>query len=150
MPVMNDGDIVRGLGFVTLYAAYMEEAIDECSQVLLQRDPKAPNRIDRWPISERVKYMQERLAAHAPLPEELAALPTFLDHIGVLLARRNEVVHGRIYGGMQGDQDELRPGRPGGSAKPITPEELYDLANALFETLGTLNHASMFAIHRMP
>lgn len=33
MPINDDGDIVRGLGFVTLYAAYMEEAIDQCRQV---------------------------------------------------------------------------------------------------------------------
>lgn len=53
-------------------------------------------------------------------------------------------------GDMQGNKDELRPSRPGGSAKPITSSELYDLANTMFKTLATLNHASMFAPHRLP
>lgn len=150
MPMNDDGDIVRGLGFMTLYAAYMEEAVDACRQVLMQRDPEPPKRIERWPISERVKYVQERLVTHAPLPYELAHLPGLLDYVGELLEQRNEVIHGRIYGGMQGDKDELRPGRPGGSAKPIVSGELYHLANTMFQTLGPLNHASLFALPRLP
>jgi hypothetical protein len=66
-----------------------------------------------------------------------------------LLERRNEVIHGRIYGSLQGEQDELRPSRPTGSARPITSAELYDLANEMFATLGALNHASTFAIPRL-
>lgn len=150
MPLNDDGDIVRGLGFVTIYAAYMEEAVDECRQVLMRRDSEPPKRIERWPIGERVKYVRDRLATHAPLPDELAGLPHLLDYIDELLERRNEVIHRRIYGGMQGEKDELRPGRPGGSAKPIASDELYALANSLFETLGPLNHASMFALRRLP
>jgi hypothetical protein len=34
--IQNDGDIVRGLGFVTLYAAYLEEQIDN---LLIMLDP---------------------------------------------------------------------------------------------------------------
>ena len=33
MTIKDDGDIARGLAFVTLYAAYMEEAIEECAFV---------------------------------------------------------------------------------------------------------------------
>lgn len=150
MPMTNDGDIVRGLGYTTLYAAYMEEAIDECRLVLMRRDPAPPKGIEKWPISRRVDYVQERLAQVAPLPQELAGLPRHLDDIRDLLERRNEVIHGRIYGSLQGEKDELRPGRPTGSARPITSAELYDLANEIFATLGALNHASMFAIPRLP
>jgi hypothetical protein len=150
MPMTNDGDIVRGLGYTTLYAAYMEEAIDECRLVLMKRDPAPPKGIEKWPISRRVDYVQERLAQVAPLPQELAGLPRHLDDIRDLLERRNEVIHGRIYGSLQGEKDELRPGRPTGSARPITSAELYDLANEIFATLGALNHASMFAIPRLP
>jgi hypothetical protein len=34
--IENDGDIVRGLGFVTLYSAYLEEQIDN---LLIQLSP---------------------------------------------------------------------------------------------------------------
>jgi hypothetical protein len=150
MPIANDGDIVRGLGYTTLYAAYMEEAVDGCRIALMERDPAPPNGIEKWPISRRIDYVQERLAKFAPLPQELTRLPSHLDYIRDLLERRNEVIHGRIYGSLQGEKDELRPGRPTGSARPITSAELYDLANEIFATLGALNHASMFAIPRLP
>ena len=150
MPMTNDGDIVRGLGYTTLYAAYMEEAVDECRIVLMRRDPAPPEGIEKWSISRRVEYVQERLTQFAPLPQELAGLPSHLDYIQDLLERRNEVIHGRIYGSLQGEKDVLRPGRPTGSARPITSAELYDLANEMFSTLGALNHASKFAIPRLP
>jgi len=150
MVMTNDGDIVKGLGYTTLYAAYMEEAVDECRIVLMRRDPAPPKGIEKWPISKRVEYVQKRLTQFAPLPQELAGLPNHLDYIRDLLERRNDVIHGRIYGNLQGEKDELRPGRPTGSARPITPAELYDLANEMFATLGALNHASTFAIPRLP
>jgi hypothetical protein len=150
MPIANDGDIVRGLGFTTLYAAYMEEAIDECCCSLMKRDPAPPKGIEKWPISRRVAYLHARLAQFLPLPQELAGLTSYLDYVSELLELRNEVIHGRIYGSLQGEKDELRPGRPTGSARPITSAELYDLANAMFATLGALNHASMYAIKRLP
>lgn len=149
MPVVNDGDIVRGLGFTTLYAAYMEEAIDECRIALMMRDPEPPKGIEKWPISRRVAYVQDCLSKFLPLPQELSGLPSLLDYVSDLLERRNEVIHGRIYGSLQGEKDELRPGRPSGSARPITSAELYVLANEMFATLGTLNHASMYAIPRL-
>ena len=55
MPIANDGDIVRGLGDTTLYAAYMEEAIDECRVALMKRDPVPPKGIEKWGISKRVE-----------------------------------------------------------------------------------------------
>jgi len=150
MPIFDDGDIVRGLGLITLYAAYMEEAIDECRIVLMKRDPAPIKKIEKRPISRRIAYVHERLAQFVPLPQHLAGLPNHLAYVSTLLERRNEVIHGRIYGNLQGDKDELRPGRPTGSARPITSAELYELANEMFATLGALNHASMFAIQKLP
>ena len=46
MALVDDGDVIRGLGFVTLYAAYLEEAVDECVDVLLAADPEP-----RWAAS---------------------------------------------------------------------------------------------------
>ncbi len=150
MPIINDGDIVRGLGFTTLYAAYMEEAIDECRITLMKRDPDPPKGIQKWPISRRITYVKARLALFLPLPQELAGLTSHLDYVSDLLERRNEVIHGRIYGSLQGEKDELRPARLSGSARPIASAELYDLANEMFATLSALNYASKYAIQRLP
>ena len=150
MALKDDGNIVQGLGFVTLYAAYMEEAVEAGRAVLTALDPEPPKAIERWPISNQIKYMKDRLSAHAPLPEDLSQYPTLLDHVSELLKQRNEVVHGRIYAGMQGEDDELRPSRSGGSTKAIASTELYQLADSLFAVLNPLNHASVFALRRLP
>jgi len=94
--------------------------------------------------------VKARLALFLPLPQELAGLPSHLDYVSDLLERRNEVIHGRIYGSLQGEKDELRPARPSGSARPIASAELYDLANEMFATLAALNYASKYAIQRLP
>lgn len=149
MAIDDDGDIVRGLGYVTLYAAYMEEAVDACRQIVMSADPASPKGIERSPISDRVRYVRRRLGEAGTLPEELAELPEVLDFVLQCLEARNEVVHGRIYGGLQGEADTLRPGRPTGTARPIESAELYALANDMFGTLRPLIHASTFALPRM-
>lgn len=149
MPLTDDGDIVRGLGYVTLYAAYIEEAIDECVKVSVAHDPAPPKNIDRFKISQRMAYVRDRLLTADSLPNELRHFPSLLDQIGNLLEHRNEVVHGRIYGALQGAGDELRPGRPSGVVRSISSDELYALANAMFGVLAPLNHASWFSMSRL-
>ena len=39
MQLRNDGDPVKALGYLVLYAAYVEEAIDECIDVFRQYNP---------------------------------------------------------------------------------------------------------------
>ena len=63
VPLADDGDIVRGLGFVALYSGYLEEAVDECIAVLQAVDPEANHRIGRQPISEKIRYCKRRLDA---------------------------------------------------------------------------------------
>lgn len=147
MPLNDDGDVIRGLGFVALYAAYMEEAVDECVEVLLRTDPTPDERIRRRPTSVKVEYCRAKLQALAPLSLELARFPDVLDFVAQLLERRNEAIHGRIYG-QYGAPDQLRSGRVGVPDREITSAELYDLANELFEVLTPLMHASTFALAR--
>lgn len=149
MAISDDGDIVRGLGYVTLYAAYMEEAIEECSDLIVRWRGTTPNGYAHWPISRKVDYLKDFFSGASPLPDELKIYPRFMDYIRILLKRRNEVIHGRIYGSLQGDKSELRPGRPTGSQREISSSELYTLANRLFSTLQGLNRASMFSLPRL-
>jgi hypothetical protein len=124
----NDGDVIRGLGFVTLYAAYLEEAIDQCVELLLSTGPNPDNRILRRQASEKLRYCKRRLDELAPLPDELLRFPEVLIGVRELLERRHEYVHGRIYA-QYGAEDQLRSGRRGVPDRPITSAELYDLAN---------------------
>jgi hypothetical protein len=146
--LVDDDDVIRGLGFVTLYAAYVEEAVDECVEVLLAADPDHGDRIHRQPTSEKLKYCRRRLNELSPVPDELRHFPEVLDCIRELLERRHEVVHGHIYA-EYGAPDQLRSGRRGVPDRPITSAELYELANEMHEVRNPLLHASMFALPRL-
>src|ERR1700693_59967 len=115
----NDGDVIRGLGFLTLYAAYLEEAVDECVDLLLLTGPNPDDRIHRRPASEKLRYCKRRLDELAPLSEELVRFPDVLSGVRELLERRHEYVHGRIYA-QYGAEDQLRSGRRGVPDRPIT------------------------------
>lgn len=148
MKLQNDGDIVHGLGFVALYAAYMEEAIDECLELFKQNDTSHPKNIDKQPTSKKIEYIESRVAVQGDLPQELASFPHLMSHCKDLLLHRNEVIHGRIYGKKEGVNDELRPGRKDRIRREVNSQELYDLAQNLFDTLNPLNHAYCFSLVR--
>ena len=95
MPLQNDGDVVRGLGFVALYAAYLEEQIDNLLFLLQSVEP-FPESEQRWPTSRKIEKAK-RLVGGLVF-EYRDALLADLDASRQLLEWRNEVIHGRIYG----------------------------------------------------
>ena len=149
MPLVDDGDIIRALGFVTLNAAYLEEAIEACVDLLAVQDLAPPRRIERLPISEQTAYMKRRLAAYGVLPDELAHMPASLDAIDGLFRERNDFIHGRIYGNLEGLPDRLLRGRGRAPDREITSAELISLANDFIAFIPGLNAASMFALPRV-
>lgn len=149
MILKSDGHIVHGLGYVALYAAYMEEAIEECVELFKHKDDKAPKSLDQWPISKKLGYIHERIVLLGKLPPELATFPNLISYCDDLLKRRNEVIHGRIYGKYQGENDELRPSRKTGLLREINADELYELAQQLFDMLTPLNTASFYSLRRV-
>lgn len=123
----NDGDIIRRLGFVTLYSAYLEEMIDDFLS-LLKENGHCDNYDHRWPISHKIHKAVSALR-DGRLGDQ-ATLVSILESASALFENRNEVVHGRIYADI-GDKCILCPGRPDREKRPIDPSELYDLANKL-------------------
>lgn len=148
MPLNDDGDLIRGLGFVTLYAAYLEEAVDECLQCLLPKNHVQYGRVLRRPTSGKVDYISNRMKDLGPLPQELVNFPQMLNAVSALLERRNVVVHGRVYA-IPGVGDIRKPSRGGMSEEVATSAELYTLANRLFAACNPLQHASMSALPRL-
>jgi hypothetical protein len=150
MTITDDGDIVRGLGFVTLYAAYMEEALEECAGILKEKNSFPPREVSKGPISKLIADLESSTSRHQPLPPDLSYFPGLLVHIRTLVERRNEVIHGRIYAGLGGREAELRPSRPNRQIRQIDSHELYDLANSFFATLDALHSAYKFSLNRLP
>ena len=132
MPLVDDGDIVRGLGFVTIYAAWVEEDVDDLLR-LMNDIEQFDEKKQRWQISRKLKHAAElvrKLNSNA-----LRGLPEALEGAIDLFERRNEFVHGRIYAGHN-RIDYLKGGRPNTPTKPITSSELYCLANEIWSYRG--------------
>ena len=149
MPIIDDGDLIRGLGFVALYAAYLEEGIDEVLEILLAADPVGDQRILRRSTSQKMEYIRKRVRDIEPLPSELMRFTVTLDGVTELLEQRHQMIHGRVYA-IPGEGDIRKPARRGMQDQPATSAELYALANDIFEAIGPLRHASMFSLpHRL-
>ncbi len=143
MPVANDGDIVRGLGFVTMYAAWLEEDVDDILRFTSPVEPFGENK-QRWPISRKLKHAAK--VVRKLKSSELDGLPEALEGAVDLFERRNAFVHGRIYAGHE-RVDYVNGGRPNSPTKEITSAELYSLANELWDYRGHFIGPQLF---RMP
>ncbi len=140
----DDGDIVRGLGFVSMYSAWIEEDVDDLLRYMNPVESFA-DRIQHRPISRKLKRAAEivrRLNS-----EELANLPEALEAGVELFERRNEVIHGRIYAGRD-SVDYLQAGRPNIPTRPISSAELYQLANDFWDYRGNLTGPPLFRLPR--
>ncbi len=140
----RDDDIVRALGFVALYAAYVEESVD----VVMERLALVKEITDterKWPISRKINWCIEVLESLRS--EELDQLITLLGETKDTLEQRNEVIHGRIYAGND-RSDNLKSGRPEIPEREVTTDELYDLAEELFELQAAVPNINSFATMR--
>ncbi|QWF72134.1 hypothetical protein KEF85_06710 [Methylomonas paludis] len=145
MTLIDDGDLIRGLGFVTLYAAHLEKWIDECIKVIIAHDAKHDNRLYRQPTSKKIDYIQQQLQKIV-LIQELKNFPDQLQIIGELLEKRNLIIHSCVYATNVGD---IRiSGRPGVPESPAKSAEHYELANDLDEAITLLYRVSKFSLPR--
>lgn len=144
MPLQRDNDVVRGLGFVALYAAYLEEQID-CLLFMLQHIEQFPESEQRWQTSRKIEKAK-RLIRGLKF-EYQDALLADLDAFIQPLDCRNEVIHGRIYASFD-RPDTLKSGRPNIVDQIVTSVELYDLADKLAEARLALIRSMTFQIPR--
>lgn len=138
MVIQDDGDLIKGLGFVCLYAAYLEEAIDECVEAF--REVCQPPR-PKAPASIKLDFCVEQ-ARHQGVSSMIAEC---LDRAKSLLEKRNDVVHGRIYAQVRGP-DLRKSGRLGVRNRDITSAELYELATELDHAVRLISQAAEFYI----
>lgn len=142
--IADDGDNVRGLGFVTMYSAWVEEDVDDILR-LLSPIQAFDEKVQRWPISRKLEHaaqIVERLES-----EELKELPMALRAGLSLFDERNTVVHGRIFAGFD-KKIYVQSGRPNIPTREVTSFELYDLANEFMDYRGHLIGPQIFRLPR--
>jgi hypothetical protein len=142
--LQDDGDIVRGLGFVTLYSAYLEEHIDALLSMLGPVERFGEDK-QRWPISRKIKHAKKVLRTIDN--REFYNLKADLDICLSLFEDRNEMVHGRIYGNFP-RENILKFSRPNIADREINSAELYELANEFDEFRAVIYRPTIFKIPR--
>lgn len=140
----DDGDIVRGLGFVALYSAYLEEQIDDLL-FMLSAVEKFTEEEQRWPVSRKIKKAKQ-VAAKFEF-EGRDDLVAVLDEAKDAFEERNKIVHGRIYGNFD-RPDTLKSGRPNVPDREVASTELYELANHFSDLQGEVYRPMIFKIPR--
>ena len=140
----DDGDIVRGLGFVSMYSAWVEEDVDDILRAMAPVESFEEEK-QRWQISKKLRHaakLVERLGS-----SEVSQLPEALRQGISLFEERNMVVHGRIYAGHS-KAVFLQSGRASVPTREITSAELYKLANEFWEYRGNLIGPQVFRLPR--
>lgn len=140
----DDGDIVRGLGLVALYSAYLEEQIDNLL-FMLNAVEEFTEEEQRWPVSRKINKAKA-LAAKLNF-EGRDDLLEVLDEAKTAFEERNKIVHGRIYANFD-RPDTLKSGRPNTPDREIVAAELYELANHLSNLQGEVCRPMIFKIPR--
>ena len=130
----DDGDIVHGLGFVTLYSAYIEEQIDNLIFLLNPIKAFGEDK-QRWPVSRKINHAKKVLKSIEFDGREdlISNLSTCKD----LFENRNEFVHGRILANFD-RPDTLKSGRPNTPDREVNSIELYNLANECNEFISAI------------
>jgi hypothetical protein len=144
MPLADDGDTVRALGFVTMYAAWVEEDVDDLLRLLEPVEPFNEKK-QRWQISRKLRHAAKLVRLLKS--DELDGLPDALEDAIEIFERRNDFVHGRIYAGFD-RIDYIKGGRPNAPTKPITSMELYTLANEIWDYRGHFIGPQIFRLPR--
>jgi hypothetical protein len=147
MTLKDDGCLIRGLGYVALYAAYLEEAIEDIFFAVAKMEKEQNPKMDLWPISQKLKYIDKRIKEWPDLPSELRAFCKYIEILLNIFEKRNLLIHGRIYADKK-TGDTLKPARKGHEAVPAVSAEFYELANQLFAALAPCRKVSTGALPR--
>lgn len=137
----DDGNIVRGLGFVTLNASYLEEQIEALLELL--KIFKEYN--GGWQISRKIKHAIDTLTEFDEnrFSDLISDLGTCLQ----IFEDRNSLVHGRIYAGIN-RPDTLKSSRPNMPDREVESAELYQLAKEMSEFRSAIYRPMIFEIPR--
>ena len=127
--IEDDGDIIKGLGFVTMHAAHLEGRIEDLLFQLSIIDGYTEKE-QRFPISRKIKKAKKALSKidHPLMDEIIEDLELCREHF----EWRNELVHGRIFS-PEYHKENLKSSRPNVPDRAAKSEEIYTLANNLVE-----------------
>ena len=119
-----EGDLIRPLGLVTLYAAYAESEVDELLSVLPGLGPFDDVK-RQWPVGRKLAYAQKLVRKLKA--SDLSGLQASLENAEALFKQRNELVHGRIFSGGR-----LVSNRTNAQVQHVSAADIVGLAERIY------------------
>lgn len=142
--MIDDGDIVRGVGFVSIYSAHAEKDVDDLLFMLNGGKPVS-SRLHCRPTRAKLKHALKMVRSLAS--SELDNLELVLKKADFLFDSRNEIIHGRIYAGYE-RKDVLKSGRMNIPDRPVSSKELCALARDFRHFSGHIRKVMPFKLVR--
>lgn len=118
-----EGDLIRPLGLVTLYAAYAEGEIDELLVTLPSETP-FDGRKRQWPVGRKLNYALKLVRKLKS--DQLAGLTSALKEAQTLFSRRNVLIHSQIFSGGR-----IVSNRTDAPIQKVSAEDLTQLAEQI-------------------
>ena len=119
-----EGDLIRPLGLVTLYAAYAEGEIDELLSALPSETPFDASKRE-WPVGRKLRHALKLVRKLKS--DQLAGLTSALKEAQTLFSKRNSFVHSQIFAGGR-----VVSNRPNVSIEKVAVDDLVHLAEQIF------------------
>ena len=119
-----EGDLIRPLGLLTLYAAYAEGEIDELLSALPSETPFDALR-RKWPVGRKLSYALKLVRKLKS--DQLAGLTAALREAQSLFSKRNSLVHSQIFA-----VGRVVSNRPNASIRKVAVDDLVQLAEQIF------------------
>jgi hypothetical protein len=94
IPRKDDGDEIRAMGYVAVYAAYVDENAAECFELLRHHDPQ-PHR-NPWSTALKLEGCLRALAALPKHPKWSGMTARFRE-ARRLMGERNLAIHSPMY-----------------------------------------------------
>ena len=119
-----EGDLIRPLGLMVLYAAYAEGELDDLLESLSVQEPY-DNMKRQWTTGRKLKHgisLAKKFKAN-----NLSELVLVLKDGAILFEKRNSLVHGKLFGGGR-----LVSNRLDCPEQQVSPKQITDLAESLF------------------
>ncbi|CAM3016765.1 hypothetical protein [Legionella worsleiensis] len=152
MTIFDDGDVIRGVGFVAVYNAYLEDNIAELIEITTQITSLKKN-IQKLSLSDQAKHLSKALAKLFKethdwngKEEDQAQTKQVLKNVEKITVERNKTIHSVLISNQAGVVTQKN--RRLNIESKINSTDVYDLANYIFELQSQVK-AIRFAIQRL-
>lgn len=137
MPIIDNGDITRAVGFVAIYGAYLEDRIAELVE-LTEKHIDLRKNIHKLSATDQARHLLKSLKDQFDnIPDYFSKADdkrrtiTVLGNIEEFLKERHHVIHSILI--SDGGDIITQKNRRTGSEEPVKSNDLIDLANDIYE-----------------